>query len=112
MKLEAVTTPESWAKQTYYLLSNGWTAVEEHCVYGGFIRTLKSPEGKVWEASNGKPPNLGAEYYNEMLSTNKYIDLPEFAKEWRSKQWHGLVRRCFDVLWLMGVDEFKKKHNL
>jgi hypothetical protein len=99
--LTAKIVPPSWEKQTYYLLSNGWTACEEGSPYGWFIRSLENKStGKKWEASNGSPENgLGAAHYNAMLNTDKYIDLPDFAKDWRDDRWPFLVRKHFEVIW-------------
>ena len=99
--MTATVLPQSWEKQTYYQLSNGWIAVEEEGHYGWFIRTLENKKtGKRWEASNGiKENKLGADHYNKLLKTDKYIDLPDFAKDWKEKEWPNLVRRKFTVNW-------------
>ncbi len=75
---------KSWERQQFFRLDNGWEAtVEWNQCYGEFVKALKSPDGKVWQASNGKPSNgLGAEHYNKIFITKKYVDLPDFATSW------------------------------
>lgn len=75
---------KSWEKQTFFLLDNGWEAtVEWNQCYGEFVKALESPDGKRWQASNGKPSDgLGAEYYNKVFNKTHFIDLPDFASSW------------------------------
>ena len=97
--------PQSWEKQSWWLLENGWTAIEEYnqC-HGPFIKALLGPgvsepcgkSGPVWLACNGRPPELGAAHYNAMMQTDRYVDLPDFAKPWiKPGDPHCLVRPGF-----------------
>jgi len=89
----------SWEKQTIYILENGWVLTEEHnqC-YGYFVKSLRSPQGKVWLACNGDR-HL---YYNEVFKTDKYIALPDFAAGWKETKFPELVR--FDKSFYKRID--------
>ena len=82
--MKATRDKRSWEKQTLWKLENGWIATEEYSDhYGGFIKKLDSPDGKMWLASNGTPEQgLGAEHYNKVFGVSYYVDLPEFAAPW------------------------------
>jgi len=86
-KITGSALPASWEKCTVWLLSNGWKAWEQYnTCYGPYLSSLESPDGKLWQASNGDPGDQysigGAEKANAIFKTDKYIDLPEFAKPW------------------------------
>lgn len=96
--------PQSWEKQSFWLLENGWTVIEEYNqVYGPFVKGLLGPgvsspgdkDGPVWFAHNGHPPDGGAERANLRLNTKRFVDLPDFAKAWKVE--HGLIRPTFKL---------------
>lgn len=94
--ITATRLPESWEKQDICRLSNGWKAtVEYNSRHGYFVKRLDSPEGKTWLASNGHPPELGAEHYNRIFGHDQYVDLPDFAQEWQDGDQYHLVRPSF-----------------
>ncbi len=98
MPITANRLPESWEKQDIYRLSNGWKAtVEWNQCHGPFIKRLDSPDdSQMWLASNGDPPELGADHYNKIFGHSKYVDLPDFAQAWRDPEPRGLVRPLFE----------------
>jgi hypothetical protein len=92
--------PESWEKAKHFKLSNGWIAIINYNSFHGEYITQLSKNGKVWLASNGSIENgLGAEHYNKVFKTDKYIDLPDFAKEWRDNNQYKLVRPNFEKIY-------------
>ncbi len=55
--MKAKRLPESWEKQTWWQLENGFRICEEwsQC-YGPFVKRMESPAGESWDASRGQPP--------------------------------------------------------
>lgn len=104
-ELTGVMDPRSWEKSTWWKLSNGWIAIEHHTHYGPAITCLLTPDEKQrWEASNGWPGDKhstgGAAKANALFGGNKYIDLPEFAKDWVDQnEYPRLVRPKFKKVW-------------
>lgn len=100
--MKATVSKKSWEKQTIWNLENGWQATEEYNIhYGPYLTRLESPDGKIWLASNGTKENgVGAEFYNKVFNTDKYIDLPDFANSWveivNKNANVGLVRPKFE----------------
>ncbi len=82
--MKAKINSRSWEKQSIFNLENGWVAtVEYNPCYGEFVSRLDSPNGKMWHCSNGSPERGGgADNYNQIFKTDKYVDLPDFAKDW------------------------------
>lgn len=71
----------SWLFQKVFILENGWKVfVSNSCWRGETVSSLWSPEGKVWFNELGI--DGGADKWNEMFQTNKYVNLPDFAKSW------------------------------
>lgn len=76
---------QSWEKQQYWKLDNGWTAIVEFSPhYGDYITQLYNKDVK-WQACNGLK------------------DLPDFAKDWVTPispgHWQTLVRTNFEKDW-------------
>lgn len=74
---------QSWEKQTFWKLENGWTAIVNFGVYGENISQLiDNTTGFRWQACNGRE------------------DLPEFARAWVTPiaegHWQTLVRPIFE----------------
>lgn len=106
--MNATYDKRSWEKCKVLNLENGWTAYEQYnTCHGSYVSALHSPDGKIWQASNGSPETAviingeaygGAENANRIFGGDKYIDLPDFAQEWQDGEGFGrLVRPKYKI---------------